>query len=62
MNIKNTLTYQMVEEQARETSWKLQNTIYVILSGNTLYQTLSPTAHKNGKVLCAYKLGNEIEF
>jgi hypothetical protein len=58
MNIKNTLTYQMVAEQAKESSLKLKNTIYVILSGNTLYQTLN----KDGKVLCAYNCGNEIAF
>ena len=55
--IKSTLTYKMVAEEARELSWKLQNTIYVIQKGNSLYTALNLD---NGKVLCAFKLGNEI--
>ena len=58
MTIKNTTTFKLVSEEARELSWKLQNTIYVIQKGNTLYTSLNSD---NVNVLCAYKLGNEIK-
>ena len=54
--IKNTVTFEMVCEEARELSTKLQNTIYVIQSDNTLYTSLS----NDGNVLCAYNFGNKI--
>ena len=57
--IKTTLTYKMVEQEARELSCKLDNTIYVIQRGNTLYTTLNLD---NSKVLCAYKLGKQINL
>jgi hypothetical protein len=57
-DIKNTLTYKMVSEEARELSWKLQNTIFVICSGNTLYTTLNG---EKGKILSAYNLGNKVK-
>jgi hypothetical protein len=57
-SIKNTLTYKMVSEEARELSWKLQNTIYVVCSGKALYTTLNS---EKGKVLCAYNLGNKVK-
>ena len=60
MNIEKTLIYQMVAEQAKESSYRLQCTIYVFLSGTgkSLYQ--SQTLDKDGKILCAYNSGNEI--
>jgi len=56
-SITATLTYKLVEEEARELSWKLQNVIYVIQKGNTLYTSMSK---ENGNVLCAFNLGNKI--
>jgi hypothetical protein len=55
--IRKEFTYKLVEEEARELSWKLRNIIYVIQKGNTLYTSMSK---ENGNVLCAYKLGNKI--
>ena len=46
----------MVNEEARELSVKLQNIIYVIQRGNTLYTTLI----KNGKVISKWDSGNNI--
>jgi len=54
-NIKETLTYKFVSEEARELSWKLQNTIYVIYRGNGLVTTLSK---EEGIILCAWSFGN----
>lgn len=57
MTIENTTTFKLVAEEARELSWKLQNTVYVIQKGNTLFTSLN---YDNGNILCAYKLGNKI--
>lgn len=54
----NSLTLKLVSDEARELSTKLQNTVYVIRSNNTLYTTLSKGG---GTVLCVYKLGNELK-
>ncbi len=56
-NIKETLSYKLVSEEARELSWKLQNTIYVIYTGNGLVTSMKKL---EGVILCAYKLGNDI--
>jgi hypothetical protein len=56
-NITETISYKLVEEEARELSWKLQNVIYVIQKGNSLYTTMSK---EDGNVLCGFNLGNKI--
>lgn len=57
-NIKETMTFKLVSEEARELSVKLQNHIYVIQLGNTLYCT---TDKQNDLVICEYYLGNLVE-
>jgi hypothetical protein len=58
-NIKETLTYKFVSDEARQLSWKLQTTIYVIQKGNSLFTTLSI---EEGVILCSYNLGNETKY
>jgi hypothetical protein len=58
-NIKETLTYKFVSDEARELSWKLQTTIYVIQKGNSLFTTLSI---EEGIILSSWKLGNETQY
>ncbi len=58
-NIKETLTYKFVSEEARELSWKLQNTIYVIYRSNGLVTTLSK---EEGIILCAWSFENAINY
>ena len=52
------VTMDMVMEEARYLSMKLQNKIYVIKRNNSLYTTLSK--HK-GKVIAAFNMGNRVE-
>lgn len=56
-NITQTITFKMVNDEARQLSWKLQNTIYVIQRGNSLFSTM---AKEEGKVLSIWKFGNNI--
>jgi hypothetical protein len=51
------IAYKLIKEEARELSWKLQNTIYVIYRNNSFFTTMSK---EKGHVLCAFNLGNEI--
>jgi len=55
-NIKETLSYKLVSEEARELSWKLQNTIYVIQRHNTLITSLS---RENGIIISSWSFGNQ---
>ena len=55
--IEQTITYNLVKDEARQLSWKLQNTIYVIKKGNTLYTSMSK---EDGIVLTSFNFGNEI--
>ena len=64
--IKNTVTFKMVSEEAKELSLKLQNIVYVIQKNNTLYTLLSNDRNAveeikgKSKILGSYKLGNKI--
>jgi len=56
-SITTTVTFEMVNEEARELSVKLANTMYVIKRGNSLYTTM---AKEEGEVLATWKAGNKI--
>jgi hypothetical protein len=56
-NIKETLTLKLVNDEARELSWKLQNTIYVIQRGNSLITTMTK---ESGLILSIWEFGNNI--
>jgi hypothetical protein len=58
-NIIDTVTYNLVSDEARQLSWKLQNTIYVIQRGNSLFTTLSK---EEGIILCSWNLGNKTKY
>ena len=53
-----TVIISAINEEARELSWKLQNTIYVIKKGNTYYTQLS--ANEGDEIMSSWKLGNKI--
>ena len=57
INIKESLLFRLVEDEARELSMKLQNKIYIIFRNNSLI-----TTHVNeiGIVLSTYYLGNKL--
>ena len=55
--IKNTLTYKLVEQQARELSTKTTNTIYVIYRNKSLITSL---IQEEGQLLSTFFLGSEI--
>lgn len=57
--IRKTVTFQMVSEEARYLSMKLLNRIYVIESDNCIYNSLS---FEKGNILAIYELGNELQF
>jgi hypothetical protein len=54
-NIKNTISFQLINEEARELSWKIQNTIYVIKKGDSLFNCLSI---EDGEILAIWKQGS----
>lgn len=54
--IQETLQYKLVCEEARELSWKLQNTIYVIYRNNSLITSMSI---EDGELLCSFSFGNQ---
>lgn len=56
-NIKETATYKLVSEEARYLSMKLQNKIFIIQRGDTLYTSLSK---EEGIILSVWNLGNEV--
>jgi hypothetical protein len=56
-NIKETVTFKIVNEEAREFSTKYQNTMYVILRNNSLITSMSK---EEGEVLSAWSFGNQI--
>lgn len=56
-SIKNTVTYSMVEEEARYLSTKLCNTMYAIERNETLYTSMS---REEGKILCGFRMGNKV--
>jgi hypothetical protein len=56
-NIKETLSYKLVLEEARYLSMKMQNTIFVIQRGSTLFTSLS---REKGNILSVWNLGNQI--
>jgi hypothetical protein len=58
-NIKESLTYKLVSEEARELSWKLQNTIFIIQKGNTLYTSMS---RDKGTILSSWSFGNVTNY
>jgi hypothetical protein len=47
-----------INDEARELSWTLQNTIYVIKKGNSYYTQLSTI--QGDEVISTWKLGNKI--
>lgn len=47
-----------INEEARELSWKLQNTIYVIRKNNTYYTQLS--VYDGDEIISSWKEGNKI--
>lgn len=55
-SIKTTVTFKMMQEEARYLSVKLQNTTYVILRNNSLIISLSK--EDKGEILCSYNFGN----
>jgi hypothetical protein len=55
-NIKESITFKMVNEEARELSTKLCNRMYVCLKNRTLYVSMV----KEGKVLSGWDFGNKI--
>lgn len=57
-NNKQTPTYKMVCEEARELSWKLLNKIYVIKRGKSLITAMNV---EKGIVLTSFKLGKELK-
>jgi hypothetical protein len=54
--IQETLQYKLVCDEARELSWKLQNTIYVIYRNNSLITSMSI---EDGELLCSFSFGNQ---
>jgi hypothetical protein len=56
-NITETLSYKLVLEEARYLSMKMQNTIFVIQRGSTLFTSLS---REKGNILSVWNLGNQI--
>jgi hypothetical protein len=56
-NIKETLSYKLVSEEARYLSMKMQNTIFIIQRGSTLFTSLSK---EEGVILSSWNLGNQI--
>ena len=58
-DIKKTISYQLVEDEAREFSIKYQNTFYVIYINNTLFVSLRK---EEGTILSVWNLGNPINF
>jgi hypothetical protein len=57
MDIKTTLTFKMVNDEARELSWKLLNKIYVIQRGNSLITSMKK---EEGIILSIWEMGNNI--
>lgn len=57
MDIKTTLTFKMVNNEARELSWKLLNKIYVIQRGNSLITSMKK---EEGIILSIWEMGNNI--
>jgi hypothetical protein len=55
--IKQTVTFKMVNEEARELSWKYCNKMYVILRNNSLITSMSKD---DGEVLSAWSFGNQL--
>jgi hypothetical protein len=55
-DIKKSITFKMVNEEARELSVKMCNKMYVCQINNTLYVRMS----KEGKVLSGWDFGNKI--
>ncbi len=56
-NITETITFKMVDDEARKLSVKLVNTMYVIQRNNSLYTTM---VKEDGVVLSAWNFGNKI--
>jgi hypothetical protein len=57
--IQDTLTYKLVCEEARELSWKLQNTMYVIYRNKSLFVSMSK---EEGQILCSWNFGNQTNY
>jgi len=55
-DIKKSITFKMVNEEARELSIKMCNRMYVCQINNTLYVRMS----QEGKVLSGWDFGNKI--
>lgn len=58
-NIRETLSFKLASEEARELSWKLQNTIFIIQKGNTLYTSMS---RDKGTILSSWSFGNVTNY
>lgn len=56
-NIKTTVTYKMVTEEARELSMKHHTTLYVIFRNNSIITSM---LHEDGEVLSSWYFGNLI--
>lgn len=59
IDIKQTISYALISDEARQLSVKLQNKIYVIYRDNGLFNTL---VQENGEVLSVWYLGKQIEI
>jgi hypothetical protein len=57
-NIKSTITYKGVCNEARQTSYGMQTTTYVIYRNNSLITSL---IKEKGTILTSFYLGNEIK-
>lgn len=57
MNITKTLTFKMVNDEARELSCKLLNRMYVIQRGNSLITSMKK---EEGIILSIWEMGNNI--
>jgi len=59
IDIKETISYALISDEARQLSVKLQNKIYVIYKDNGLFNTL---VQEKGEVLSVWYLGKQIEI
>ena len=59
LDIKETISYALISDEARQLSVKLQNKIYVIYKDNGLFNTL---VQEKGEVLSVWYLGKQIEI
>lgn len=57
-NIKNSITFQLVCEEAEKNSINQKNIVYVIYRYNSLF---SSNIKEKGIILCAYNCGNLIK-